>query len=189
MMSLSSMSRAVLALLGSAFAATAFAAAPTPYVGLSLGATRTGSIGLGSTLTKRSDVVAGIFGGVDLSPQFGVEAFYTGAGKFDVTVGNVAGNGKVDVFGIDAVGHLPLWNGVSLYGKIGVARAKTTASGALGGAQRSAATYGLGVDVDAGSNVVLRAGWDRYGAAATAGAATQDFNADVFSVGAVYKFN
>lgn len=185
-------------LLTSAFTASmALLAAPAMangspfYIGATLGASKTASIGLGSTMTKSSDVVAGVLAGYRITPNFGIEGFYTGAGKFDATVGLTNGNGKVDVFGIDAIGWLPITGAFSAYGRLGVARAKTTASfgsAAIGGATRTAATYGLGLQYAATPALDMRVGWDRFGAAIDANGANSNFHADVWSAGIVYQF-
>ncbi|MBW4048624.1 MAG: porin family protein [Proteobacteria bacterium] len=178
-------------------ASATFLAAPamaggTPfYIGATLGASKTASIGLGANMTKSSDVVAGVLAGYRITPNFGIEGFYTGAGKFNATVGLANGNGKVDVFGIDAIGWLPIAGAFSAYGKLGLASAKTTASfgsAGLGGATRTAATYGLGVQYAATPALDMRVGWDRFGAAVDANGTNSNFHADVWSAGIVYHF-
>jgi OOP family OmpA-OmpF porin len=129
----------------------------------------------------------------------GVEAFYTDAGKYqsDDVGGSISG--KTHVQGVAAVGTLPLSDAFSLYAKLGYAQAKASVTGVpTGGAAipldgtRSAATYGLGGVYSVSPALGIRFGWDRYAAAALdpAGVSvvTTNYNVDVYSLGAVFKF-
>jgi OOP family OmpA-OmpF porin len=59
-----------------------------------------------------------LFGGVQLTPNFAVEAAYTDLGEFEVSG---ARNTYIEVSGVEvtAVGQLPLANRVSLFGEAG----------------------------------------------------------------------
>lgn len=185
---------AIAALLSSFVAAPAFAADDGFYAGVTLGRSSTGNPFSNATLTKSSDTVAGILAGYQFTKNWGAEAFYTGAGKFSATGGGTTGNGKADVWGLSAVGTLPLSDAFSLYGKLGYASAKTSASSAparITGATRGAATYGLGGVYNVNQSVGIRFGWDRYAAATANGnaaGAKDNFNVNVYSLGAVFKF-
>lgn len=185
---------AIAALLTSFVVAPAFAVDNGLYAGVTLGRSKTDNPYPGTTMTKSTDTVLGILGGYQFTRNFGAEVFYTGAGKFAATGGGGSGSGKADVWGIDAVGTLPLFDAFSLYGKLGYARAKTSASSVpadLTGATRSAVTYGLGGVFNVNQSIGIRLGWDRYAAATANGnvAGTKDnFNSNVYSLGAVFKF-
>lgn len=178
-------------LLSTAVAAPVFAADNGFYAGVTLGRSNTGTIVPGTVMTKSKDTVLGVLGGYQFTKNLGAEAFYTGAGKFAGTNAGTPGSGKTDAYGIDAVGTMPLSGAFSLYGKLGYARAKTSASSApagLTGATRSAVTYGLGGVYNVNQSVGIRFGWDRYGAAVNNAAVKSNFNSNVYSLGAVFKF-
>ena len=186
---------AVAFLLSSVITVPVFAASNGFYAGVTVGQARADSYASSASLSKSTDTVASILAGYQFNKNLGIEAFYGGAGKFTGTntVGTT-GSGKADVFGVDVVGTLPLTDAFSLYGKLGYASSKTTASssnGIMTGATRSAATYGLGLQYDVSSAVGIRAGWDRYGNAVANGSAIgskDNFNSNVYSVGAVFRF-
>lgn len=182
------------ALLSAAFAAPAFAAEEGFYAGVTLGQARASSYSSAATLTKSTETVYGILAGYQFTRNFGGEVFFTGAGKFVGSAGAVTASGKADAFGISAVATLPLSDAFSLYGKLGYASTKTTASssnGILAGASRDDVTYGLGATYHVNPSVGIRFGWDRYGAAVANGTAIgskDKFDSDVYSLGAVFKF-
>ena len=187
----------------SAIAATAFAADSGFYAGVNLGQSKTGNYIPSIPQTKSSDTAVGVLAGYQFSKNWGMEAFYTDAGKFGIADATGTLSGKTSVLGVAAVGTLPLSDAFSLYAKLGYAQAKASATVVptpTGGgaardlsASRSAATYGLGGVYNVSPAVGIRFGWDRYAAAAldaTNGAipVTANFNVDVYSLGAIFKF-
>lgn len=173
-------------LLSSAVAAPAFAADSGFYAGLNLSRSSV-STPSGTVLTKKNDTVYGVIAGYQFNQNWGVEAQYTGAGKFATTTSS----GKADTFSVAAIGTMPISDTFSLYGKLGFASTKTKVSGTgATGASRSAATYGLGVQYNATPAVGIRFGWDRFGATVTdtTVGAKHNFNSDVVGVAAVVKF-
>jgi opacity protein-like surface antigen len=94
----------------------------------------------------------------------------------------------------------PLSDAFSLYGKLGYAHAKSTAScfliatglpcGPAGvvGATRNAATYGLGGVYNVTPAIGIRLGWDRYGVATSTAGVTSNGNSNVYSLAGVFKF-
>ena len=181
-------------LLSAAATAPAFAADNGFYAGVTLGQSKTDNIATNTTMTKDTDTVYGILAGYQFNKYLAVEAQYTGAGKYTATI--PAGNnysGKADAFSVTAVGILPVNDSFDFYGKLGFANVKTTLSAvpatADTGATRNAATIGLGAQYNVTPAVGIRLGWDRYGAAVTtASGATNHFNVNEYSLGAVYKF-
>lgn len=169
------------------------------YAGITLGRSNTGAFAAGVEMTKTRDTVLGVLGGYQFTKNWGAEAFYTGAGRWtaqDPALGATA-SGKADAWGLNAVGTLPLSDDFSLYGKLGYARTKTSATGVMGAlatdlsANRSAATYGLGGVYNASQAVGVRLGWDHFGAAIsnlTTPGVRNHYNANVYSLGAVFKF-
>lgn len=192
---------AVAVLLSAAFATPAFAADNGFYAGITVGQARTNAPA-NTVLTKSTDTIAGVLAGYQFNKYWGAEAFYSSAGRFTGTnaAGTINGSGKGDVWGIDAVGTLPLSDTFAFYGKLGVASVKTKGSGyviatggpsTLSGATRSTATYGLGFLFNITPAIGIRLGWDRYGAAVTGASAagTKDnFNVNAWTVGGVFRF-
>ncbi len=174
------------ALLSVAVATPAFAESGF-YIGGTLGNAKISNFG-NAVLTKSSDSVYGGLVGYQFDKNFGVEAQFTGVGKF--TTATISGKG--DAFGVAAIGTLPLSDSFSLYGKLGFASSKTKISDATGtylGASRTAATYGLGVQYNVSPQIGIRLGWDRYGSAVKTNAGnTTNFNSNVWSAGVIYAF-
>lgn len=171
------------------FAASAFAEGW--YVGADAGRSSTGTVYPGLNMTKSTDTVGGVFLGYQFNRNWGVEGFYSGAGKFSAVGGATTVTGKTDLYGLDLTGTLPLADAFSLYGRLGYANSKTSASSSpvgYSGSNRSAATYGLGGEYDLTPQVGMRLGWDRYGAAVSNVGVTNNFNINVWSVGILYKF-
>ncbi len=172
----------------SVLAAPVLAAESGFYAGVDLGRSSTGNIAGAAAMTKSTDTVFGLLAGYQFTRNWGAEAFYSGAGKWTTTTGS----GKADAFGLAAVGTLPLSDSFALYGKLGYASTKTTASSvpaALASATRGTATYGLGGVYNATPNIGVRLGWDRYGAATSNLAGVKsNYNANVYSLGAVFQF-
>ncbi len=181
-------------LVAAAFAAgTASAAQSGFYVGADVGRSSVGTVAPGLAMTKSTDTVGGVFVGYQFTENWGVEGFYTGGGKFSATNAAMTGygSGKSDVYGLDLVGTAPLADNFSVYGKLGYASTKTSASdtsGTTSGATRSAATYGLGLEYDVMPQVGIRFGWDRYGAAINNAGVKSNFNSNVWAIGVLYKF-
>ena len=168
------------------------------YAGVNLGRTNVDTPYPGASMTNSTDTVFGALVGYQFNQYWGIETFYTGAGKWSVAdnVGNIA-SGKANVFGVEAVGTLPLSDALAIYGKLGIANTKTTATNTdITGtivtdmsASRNAAAYGLGGIYNIDRNVSIRFGWDRYSASIVDVSGNNDnFNSNVFSWGAVFKF-
>lgn len=167
--------------------ATAFAADDGFYAGISVGNGKP-NITSKTSLSKNSSFIYGGIVGYQFNKNFATEGQYTGVGQVTDTAGNTA---KGDALSVSAVGILPLNESFNLYGKLGVASTKTTTSAGYSalGTNRTALTYGVGVQYSATTNVGVRLGWDRYGIATASATGTKtNFNADVLNVSATYKF-
>ncbi len=175
------------------------------YAGVNLGQSRSGNPYPAVSQTKSSDTALGVLVGYQFNANWGVEGFYTDAGKFEGTYssGGVATDGrmfgKTRILGIAAVGTLPVSDALSLYAKLGYAQAKSgvswvdpTGSGTLDGT-RNAASFGLGGAWKVTPTAAVRLGWDRYGAAAKdtndgVNFFSMNYNVNVYSLGATFKF-
>jgi OOP family OmpA-OmpF porin len=178
------MKKAIAVALLSIASAPAFADSGL-YIGGTLG--RASTSNFGSPLTSSSASVYGGLVGYQINQNFGVEAQYTGAGKFSTATMS----GKSDILTIDAVGSMPVSDSFSIYGKIGMGSSKTKVSDATAtyqNASRTALTYGLGVQYAATPNVGIRFGWDRYGSAVSNAGVKTNINSNVLAAGVVYGF-
>ncbi len=165
---------AVVALLSAVVALPAYADSG-PYAGLKVGGTKVGFSGL----TKSSDTAFGALLGYQYSSNFAVEGEYADLGRFS----GAGVSGKSDVWGLSAVGILPLEERFSVFGKLGVSRSGTRTSTASG-VNRTAATYGLGGQFDATPMIGLRFTWERY----RVGVVGQNADDDLYSLAAMFKF-
>lgn len=191
---------AAVAIISAFVSIPAFAADTGYFVGVKLGRTdRSSPSTANMIMTKSTDTVGGIFGGYQFTKNWGVEGFYTGAGR--VAARNAANTAtasrKTDVLGVSVVGTLPVHDVFSVYGKLGFASAKTSTSSTsttpstLAGKTRNAATYGFGGKFNVTPAVDILLGWDRYYASTTGGTGVagvvENFRSDVYSVGAAFK--
>lgn len=199
------MKKITAALLLSAVVATpAFAGDAGWYIGVDAGSASQGNIGGANvTYTNNRNTVGGVQLGYQLDKNWGVELFFTGAGKQRVSTiaapTTTYADIKADVWGLDAVGTLPLSDAFSVYAKLGIASSKTTvtpttafaAASTLTGDSRTAATYGVGLQYNATPAVGVRFAVDSYGLATkngTVAGSTDKMNSTVTSLGVVFKF-
>lgn len=169
-------------------AVPAFAADEGFYAGVTLGSGKPGVAPSAAALSKKSNFIYGGLAGYQFNKNLATEVQFTGFGKATDVLGNTV---KGDALSMSVVGMWPLTDSLELLGKLGVASAKTTSSVAATnlGATRTAATYGLGAQYNVSQNLGLRLSWDRYGVAtANAAGVKTNGNANVMTVGAVYKF-
>lgn len=174
-------------LLSVVVATPVFAADAGIYVGLNLGSGKPGITPAAPALSKTSKSIYGGLLGYQYNKNLAAEVQFTGIGQVTDAAGQTA---KGDAFSVAAVGMMPMSDSFAVFGKLGFASTKTTASAGFAnvGATRSALTYGLGAQYNVNQNLGVRAGWDRYGAATTVAGAKVNANADVMTVGVVYKF-
>jgi opacity protein-like surface antigen len=134
--------------------------------------------------------------------NFAVEGAYTRLGEFNSSAAasspaadTITGKYKAHALSLSGIGFLPLRQNWSVYGKAGVARAKTdlgassdTGAVAVGdaSASRTGPLIGAGAMYDVSRNVFARAGWDRY--AQIGSDDTGKGHADVYSVEVGYRF-
>ena len=183
-------------LLSAAFAAPAFAADSGWYAGVDVGSASVGSAFAGPVYTSTRNTVGGVQLGYQYDKNLGAELFFTGAGKFTAAGGGNTLNAKSDVWGVSAVGTLPLSDTFSVYGRLGIASSNTSVSNSVAGTaatgkSRTAATYGLGLQYNVSPTVGVRFGVDSYSSAIANGSATgstDNFNSTVTSLGVVFKF-
>lgn len=164
------------ALLSAVIALPAYAADRGTYVGIKVGSNHVGF----NALSDSTDTAYGVLLGYQYNPNFAIEGEYTDLRRFTTAAGVT---GKSDVWGLSALGIMPLQNRFSVFGKLGIARSSTSVSDAAG-IRRSAATYGLGGQFDATPMIGLRISWERYGV----GMVGQDANDNLYSLAAAFRF-
>lgn len=168
-----------------AFAAPAFAQDMGFYAGLSFGQSSLDLDCSGVPQCDDSDSAWRILGGYRFNRNFAAELGYINFGEF--TFGDGGANSvSVEATGFElvAVGMWPLSNEFSVYGKVGLFRWDTDATGTgvfAGSASDSGTdvTFGAGVQYDFTKQFGVRGEWQRYSA---------DDDVDVFSVGVVFRF-
>ncbi len=148
-------------------------------IGGSLGSSHWKGDNIGGLATDRSDTGGKIYGGYAFTPNLGIEAGYANLGKF----GSDAGSVKADGFYADAVGTLPLGNGFSALGRVGVFNGKLDSSTA-GSDRGTSYKVGAGVQYDFDKQLGVRGEWERYRFDALGTKA----NTDMYSIGLNYKF-
>lgn len=132
-----------------------------------------------------------IFGGYMFSRNLGLEVAYVNLGEVSYS-GTFGGfpvtGGKVEVtgFNVAALGHLPINEQFSLFGKIGLFTWDAEASDTTAGVPFSAAadgtdiSFGLGVSYSFTRNFAVRAEWEMF--------QTDEADATLLSIGAVFRF-
>lgn len=164
------------ALLSAVVALPVYAAGNGAYAGIKVGSNHVGF----NALSDSSDTAYGVLLGYQYNRNFAIEGEYTDLRRF-TTIAGVTG--KSDVWGLSALGIMPLENRFSVFGKLGIARSDTTTSAATG-ERRTAATYGLGGQFDATPMIGLRLSWERYGV----GVVGQSSHDNLYSLAAAFRF-
>ncbi|WP_426207730.1 porin family protein [Massilia sp. TWP1-3-3] len=164
----------------------------SPYIGLGV-ASADHDFKIGAAGSSSSDgwkASGKIFGGFDVNPMFGVEAGYTDVRKADHTYTIGATTGSATTEGsrsyLAAKATMPMNDGFSLYGKLGVGYSKTKMrSTTLGNANDSDTEVyaGLGGQYKISDKVALSLEYERYGK-------NKDFGvkANAVTLGARYSF-
>lgn len=138
-------------------------------------------------LADRNDNGLGFDLGYRLNRNFAVEGAYADLGKFGYSAGGVDGNYRPKAFSLSAVGMMPVWDRLSLYGKAGLAHTEVKLDGPSDASDTgNGLLIGAGVMYELNRNVYARAGWDRY--ADVGSDATGKGNIDLYSVGVGYRF-
>jgi OOP family OmpA-OmpF porin len=175
--------------------AQAYRPASGLYVGGSLGQTSFDKDIVRGLITSgrvdTSDTGFKIFGGYEFNRNVALELAYVDLGK--ARYSGFAGSdpvvgGKVEVTGVNlsAIGSWPLAPTVDLFGKIGFLSWEDKASDVTGGQPFSDKidgtdlTFGFGASFHITRNISARVEWERF--------RVDETDADLFSVGAVFKF-
>lgn len=188
------MKKLIFAMIAGATAmGAAHAQQSSPYVGLAVASSDNAyKIGGGTNVDGDGwKPSVKVFGGVDFTPTWGVEAGYTDLRKadFSYNTGNVRGTGEADGKRayLAAKATMPLNEQVSFYGKLGAGYQKTEFNASTVGVSRNESDTGVYAGVGAqyklNQQVALTLEYERYGKKKDFGA-----KADAVTVGARYNF-
>lgn len=148
----------------------------------------------------QKDTAWKLFAAYQFNRNFGVEGGYNDLGKTTVngviSSVSISGSAKVKAWELVGIGTFPVADKFSLYGKLGMYRAKTDISvtGAVPGFSLTLTasdtntdwTAGFGAMYDINRNVGIRAEWQRY--SKVGGDNTGKSDVDVLGVGLLYRF-
>jgi OOP family OmpA-OmpF porin len=158
--------RTLTPVIAAALAATGLLALPAHADGIYVG----GGLGVphfGDTVNGvdggSSGVSGKLFGGYQITPNFGVEAGFADLGRISNGSGTIRSHGEF----VDAVGLLPLGGNFSLLGSVGVAHVNLDTS--HGDASGAGLKLGLGGEYALSRNVSLRGEYEHYQPAAFGG--------------------
>jgi OOP family OmpA-OmpF porin len=155
------------------------------YGGLDIGRSHLSGVDVDSI--KREDTAFGFDLGYRVNRNFAVEGAYADLGKFPFST--VAGDGdyRAQALSLSAVGLLPVWDKLSIYGKAGFAHTQAKLEGPTSASDSgNGLLAGAGVMYDINRNVYAKAGWDHYDNVGSD--ATGKGHIDLYSVGVGYRF-
>ena len=168
------------AALGLAGAAGAQPSLSSVYLGATLGEAELKDACQGVAGCDDKDTAWRILGGYQFNRHFAAEVGYHDLGKTSAP----SGAAEATVWELVGVGTLPLASQFSLYGKLGVYRGELEAAGI--DESNTDLTYGVGVQYDFTKAIGVRGEWQRY--EKLGGGALVETDADVLSVGVLYRF-
>lgn len=144
-------------------------------------------VGIGSAdIEGTDDTSLKIFGGYR-NPNYGFEAAYHDLGKQEETALGVTASVEVTGFELSAVGYLPVSPTIDFFGKLGFLlwdMDLNVIGLGTGSTDGTDFIYGLGLQYNSPNNFALRLEFQ----AATLDVVGVDFDTEIISVGAIYKF-
>lgn len=155
------------------------------YGGLDIGRSHLSGVDLDSI--KRNDTALGFDLGYRVNRNFAVESAYADLGKFPFSTAAGDGDYRAQSLSLSAVGMMPVWEQLSVYGKAGIAHTQAKLEAPSNASDSgNGLLVGAGVMYDINRSVYAKAGWDRY--ANVGSDATGKGNIDLYSVGVGYRF-
>ena len=135
--------------------------------------------------------------GYQPSPYFAIQGQYVDAGRASLdpfrSPSSFASDFRGTGFGVDAIARLPVWSRFSLYGRLGAYRGDVRPAFApysnsliVDNSRSTRVRYGLGMGYDFSKSLGVRAEYERF--APLGGALSGETDADVFSVGVLWRF-
>ena len=168
------------AALGLAGSAVAQPSLSSVYLGGTLGEAELKDACQGLASCDDKDTAWRILGGYQFNRHFAAEVGYHDLGEASAP----GGRAEATAWELVGIGTLPLASQLSLYGKLGVYRGELEAAGIE--ESNTDLTYGLGVQYDFAKAIGVRGEWQRY--EKLGGGALVETDADVLSVGVLYRF-
>ena len=161
------------------------------YVGASIGQTHFNNTCDGVVVISCDDKDTGYKGfvGWQFHPNFAVEGGYYHLGEATLNGVGVTASAKVRGWELVGLAIFPVWQQLSLYGKVGAARSRVTGNSNLGisGSDNSTDfTYGLGAQYAFTRNVAARVEWQRYNDVGGSNVGKDDI--DFFNASLLYRF-
>ncbi|MBF7052204.1 outer membrane beta-barrel protein [Halomonas sp. KAO] len=170
-----------------------------PYIGAGLGHSETDfdisgyyrDRGYPNTNTDDSDTGYKLFVGYQFNPNFAIEAGYVDFGEFTANENGGSAKAKLSVDGFSAalVGKLPIQNGFSIFGKLGMIawdadlnESDNTGSSSYG-RDGSDPLFGIGAEYEV-ERILMRAEFERYDISEDG----EDFEIDLISASIGYRF-
>ncbi|MCL7942121.1 porin family protein [Halomonas sp. ATCH28] len=179
-----------------------YSPAEGPYLGAGIGHASMDNDGLdwldrNGFNTDDSDTAYKLFAGYQFNPNFAVEANYVDLGDFSASgaAGGDSANLKLGVDGFTAalVGKLPIQNGFSVHGKLGMVAwdADIDGNATVNGTYYRESTgedgtdpyYGIGAEYEI-DRIMMRAEYERYDISESG----EDFEIDLVSASLGYRF-
>jgi OOP family OmpA-OmpF porin len=183
---------AVAALGAAAFSLPAMAqmSMSSAYIGGGLGQSKFKCPTFGGLVdcSDDKDTAFKLFGGFQFNKNIAAEVGYTDLGKAKF---NGGGEAKATAWELTAVGSFPVWQQLSILGRLGFyyGEGKLSDTGVDAKKNTTDLTYGLGVGWDFNKNLGVRGEWQRYSKLKyeTSGVSS-DSDIDVLGVSVLWRF-
>ena len=132
------------------------------------------------------DTAFRILAGYQVNRNFAAEIGYSRLGKVSLSGGGQSGEIKGSVLELLGIGALPVWDKLSLYGKLGVYHGELKGGGAIEVSEsNNGLTFGFGAQYDVLKQLGVRLEWQRYN---DLGGNDIKSDVDVLSIGAIWRF-
>jgi len=132
-----------------------------------------------------------IFGGYQFNRNIAAEIGYTDLGKAKAEGAGVSAEAKATAWEASAVGTFPVWQQLSVLGRLGLYYGEGKIDSPVGGDKKNTTdlTYGLGAQYDFTRNLGVRAEWQRYSKMKFEAVGTStDSDVDVLGVSVLWRF-
>lgn len=181
-------------ILSACAVAAAFVAAPAfaqGYVGLGFGSSTMSNVDVAPvTGGNTSKGTVKVYGGFQITPNWGIEGQYSDLGKRDLrnTTTGATGDFRASQFSIAGTGTLPLSSGFSLLGKLGVSGNKLSGSANVGNGSATSLLIGVGVGYNFTPALSARLEYEDFGKMGTNAANNANVRANAYSLSLKYAF-